>query len=147
MERRVTAITRFKKLSPLAQAPRYATGEAAGADLVSVESVELLPNERKLVGTGISVEFHVSYSLLICPRSGEAFKHGVTVLNAPGVVDSDYRGEVKVMLINLGDKPYKVEVGQRIAQALLVPIWHGSWVEVEELSTTARGDGGFGHTG
>lgn len=125
----------------------YATEASAGMDLVSIEEADLLPGERKLVGTGIAVEFHDNYALLICPRSGLALNHGVTVLNAPGVVDSDYRGEVKVLLVNLGNSPYKVKRGDRIAQGVLVQIARGNWKEEEVLDRTGRGSGGFGHTG
>lgn len=125
----------------------YATEASAGMDLVSIEEADLLPGERKLVGTGIAVEFHDDYALLICPRSGLALNHGVTVLNAPGVVDSDYRGEVKVLLVNLGNSPYKVKRGDRIAQGVLVQIARGNWKEEEVLDRTGRGSGGFGHTG
>jgi len=141
------AITRFVKLSPSGQRPQYATEGSAGVDLASTEEVELLPGERKLVGTGIVVEFHDAYALLICPRSGLAMKHGVTVLNAPGVVDSDYRGEIKILLVNLGNSPYKVNPGDRIAQGLLVQIAKGTWKEEAVLDDTGRGAGGFGHTG
>lgn len=141
------AITRFTKLLSVAERPRYATDGSAGVDLVSAEEVTLLPGERKLVGTGIIMEFHDTYALLICPRSGLALKHGVTVLNAPGVVDSDYRGEIKVLLINFGNTPYKVTPGDRIAQGLLVDISRGTWKEETVLSDTKRGAGGFGCTG
>jgi dUTP pyrophosphatase len=116
-------------------------------DLTSTEEVNLLPGERKLVGTGIAVEFFNGYALLICPRSGLALNHGVTVLNAPGVVDPDYRGEIKVLLVNLGNSPYKVKPGDRIAQGLLVSIARGTWKEEDLLDDTGRGAGGFGHTG
>lgn len=142
-----TAITYFKKLVPSAQAPKYATENAAGADLTSVEDITILPGERKLVGTGIAVEFHAGFALMILPRSGLAMKHGVTVLNSPGLVDADYRGEIKVMLVNHGNVPYKVEQGQRIAQAVLVQVSCGTWKEKDVLSDTGRGAGGFGHTG
>jgi dUTP pyrophosphatase len=141
------AITRFKKLSPLGNKPTYATKGSAGGDLTSIEEVLIMPGERKLIRTGIVLEFHGGFSLLICPRSGLALEHGVTVLNAPGVVDSDYRGEIKVMLVNLGNSPYKVELGQRIAQALLVTTSQGTWVEADKLEDTGRGAGGFGSTG
>lgn len=140
-------ITRFTKLSPTGKKPNYATEFSAGLDLVSVEEVTLLPGERKLVGTGIAVEFHNDFAMLICPRSGMALNHGVTVLNAPGVVDPDYRGEVKVLLINLGNAPYTVKPGDRVAQGVLVHIARGNWKEEEILDDTDRGVGGFGHTG
>jgi len=143
----MNSITRFKKLSPLGHKPTYATSDSAGADLYSIEEVTIMPGEHKLVGTGIALEFHGSSSMLICPRSGMALEHGVTVLNAPGIIDADYRGEIKVMLINLGNSPYKVEFGQRIAQALLVTTSQGTWAEADKLDDTGRGVGGFGHTG
>jgi dUTP pyrophosphatase len=142
-----TAITRFTKLSPSGQKPQCATEVSAGVDLVSVEEVDLLPGQRKLVGTGIAVEFHEGFALLVCPRSGLALNHGVTVLNTPGVVDSDYRGEIKVLLVNLGDSPYKVKPGDRMAQGVLVQIAKGTWKEVDVLDDTARGSGGFGSSG
>jgi len=144
---RATAITYFRKLVPSAQAPKYATEYSAGADLTSVEEVVIPPGERKLVGTGIAVEFHVGCAMMLLPRSGLALNHGVTVLNSPGLVDADYRGEIKVMLVNHGTIPYKVEIGQRIAQAVLVQVSYGTWKENETLADTKRGTGGFGSSG
>jgi len=142
-----TVFARFRRLSPLAVRPQHRTCGSAGADLASVETVEIPPGERRLVRTGLAVELPLGSSLLICPRSGMAVEHGVTVLNAPGVVDADFRGEIKIILVNLGSKPYKVEPGQRIAQALIVPIARGAWAEADSLGGTVRGDGGFGSTG
>jgi dUTP pyrophosphatase len=142
------AITYWRKLVPAGQAPAYATSGSAGADLASAEETVIMPGERKLVGTGIAVEFNDSFALMVLPRSGLALKHGVTVLNAPGTIDSDYRGEIKVLLVNHGNSPYKVEVGHKIAQAVLVDIGgHGTWKEKDVLSGTARGTGGFGSSG
>lgn len=135
------------KMSPLGQQPQYATDGSVGVDLTSTEEVELQPGDRKLVGTGIALEFHDNFAFLVCPRSGLALKHGITVLNAPGIVDPDYRGEVKVILVNLGKEPYKVNPGDRIAQGLLVQVARGNWKEEKSLGDTARGAGGFGHTG
>jgi dUTP pyrophosphatase len=142
----MSAITRFKKLSPLGSKPTYATKYSAGADLISIEEVTLMPGERKLVKTGIAVEFHGSFSMLICPRSGLALNHGITILNSPGVVDADYRGEIKVILVNFGETLYKVSIGDRIAQALLVSVSQGTWIETDMLEDTSRGVGGFGST-
>jgi len=143
-----TAITRFTKLSPFSNTPTYATDGSAGVDLYSSEDATLMPGERKLVGTGIAVEFHEGFTLFICPRSGLAKNSGVTVLNSPGIVDSDYRGEVKVLLVNMGNMPYSIKCGDRIAQGVLVNISRGTWKEEPSLSDgTGRGSGGFGSTG
>lgn len=143
----MSAITRFKKLSSLGSKPTYATKYSAGADLTSIEDVTLMPGERKLVKTGIAVEFHESSSMLICPRSGLALNHGITILNSPGVVDADYRGEIKVMLMNFGNAPYKISIGDRIAQAVLVDVSQGTWLETDTLEDTSRGPCGFGSSG
>lgn len=130
-----------------AQRPKRATANAAGFDLFATHAVELKPFTPTLVNTGVKVELPEDLVLLICPRSGLAFKHGVTVLNAPGVIDADYRGEVGVLLINLTQEPYTVSVGERVAQGLFTTWLDPQLVAVEELSPTDRGEGGFGSTG
>lgn len=127
--------------------PTYATSGAAGIDLRSAASHVLEPGERTLVGTGFAIALPTSCEGQIRPRSGLAARQGVTVLNAPGTVDADYRGEVKVLLINLGSEPAKIAVGDRIAQLVVAPVSRLELVEVERLPETARGAGGFGSTG
>jgi dUTP pyrophosphatase len=132
-------------------APRYETEGAAGMDLAAAVPEEtplvLEPGGRALVPTGLSIELPPGYEAQVRPRSGLAMKFGVTVLNAPGTIDSDYRGEVGVILVNLGDAPYIVSRGSRIAQLVVAPTVRGTFVEKNELETTARGTGGFGSTG
>jgi len=127
--------------------PAYATEGAAGMDVVAAEDVDLAPGARHAVATGLAVAIPANYEIQVRPRSGLAFKYGVTVANAPGTIDSDYRGELKVILINLGAEPFEVRRGDRVAQLVLAPVTRGSWLEVEELDDTARGEGGFGSTG
>ena len=140
-------VLKIKKLNPKAIIPAYQTEEAAGFDLHSIEDIVLKPNERKLISTGLAFEIEVGYEVQIRPRSGLAFKEGITVLNSPGTVDSDYRGEIKVLLINLGDKEFEIKRGDRIAQAVVAPIIQAKIVEVDKLSITKRGEKGFGSTG
>ena len=127
--------------------PSYATEGAAGMDVVSSEERILNPGDRAAVATGLAVAIPEGYEIQIRPRSGLALKHGITVPNAPGTIDSDYRGELKVILINHGLEPYKIRRGDRIAQAVLSPVVMASWLEVHELDKTVRGEGGFGSTG
>lgn len=130
--------------------PQYATPESAGADLMAAidQSLTLNPGERSLVPTGLALELPKGYEAQIRPRSGLAFKHGITVLNAPGTIDSDYRGEMKVLLINHGTEPFRIERGMRIAQLVLAPVIHAQWHGCNDLtSTTLRGGNGFGSTG
>ena len=138
---------KIKKLNEKALIPAYQTKEAAGFDLHATEDVVINPGERKLIGTGLAFEIEFGYEVQIRPRSGLAYKHGITVLNTPGTIDSDYRGEIKVLLINLGREAFEIKVGERIAQAVIAPIKQAEIVEVEELSATVRGAGGFGSTG
>ena len=138
---------KVKKLNNLAQIPAYQTEEAAGFDLHSVEDVVIAPNERKLIGTGLSMEIPKGYEIQIRPRSGLAYKHGITVLNSPGTIDSDYRGEIKVLLINHSNEDFEIKVGERIAQAVIKEVIQATFEEVEELNDTTRGTGGFGSTG
>lgn len=127
--------------------PAYATEGAAGMDVVSAEDVDLAPGARHAVATGLSVAIPAGYEIQVRPRSGLALKHGVTVPNTPGTIDSDYRGELKVIMINLGAEVFSIRRGDRVAQLVLAPVTRGTWVEVDELDHTARGEGGFGSTG
>jgi len=138
---------KIKKLNQEALIPSYQTEEAAGFDLHSVDEVIIKKGERKLISTGLAFEIEKGYEVQIRPRSGLAFKHGVSVLNSPGTIDSDYRGEIKVLLINLGDKDFEIKKGDRIAQAVIAPVVQAKILEVDELSSTERGSGGFGSTG
>ena len=127
--------------------PAYATEGAAGMDVVSAEDVDLAPGARHAVATGLAVAIPHGFEIQVRPRSGLALKHGVTVANAPGTIDSDYRGELKAILINLGAEPFAIRRGDRIAQLVLAPVTRAGWVEASELDDTARGQGGFGSTG
>ena len=131
--------------------PAYQTADAAGFDLVAALAedgpVELAPMARALVPTGLVMEIPTGYEGQVRPRSGLAAKHGVTVLNTPGTIDADYRGEVKVILINLGTEPFVIRRGERIAQFVAAPVTRARLVEVAEVGDTARGAGGFGSTG
>ncbi|MBN9505595.1 MAG: dUTP diphosphatase [Altererythrobacter sp.] len=127
--------------------PAYATPGAAGMDVVAAENVTLAPGARHAVATGFSLAIPEGYEIQVRPRSGLALKHGITVPNTPGTIDSDYRGEVKVILINHGAEPFPVHRGDRIAQLVLAPVTLAVWQEVAELDQTERGSGGFGSTG
>ena len=129
--------------------PAYATSGSAGCDLVAAvdATIELQPGERNLVPTGIAIALPEGFEAQVRPRSGLALKHGVTVLNSPGTIDADYRGEVGVILINHGEAPFTVERGMRIAQMVVQPVRQVDWIEVTSLSETERGAGGFGSTG
>ena len=131
------------------QLPDYATAAAAGADLLAAvdEDIELGTLERRIVPTGISIALPVGFEAQVRPRSGLAAKHGVTVANAPGTIDADYRGEIGVILINLGKEPFRIERGMRIAQIVIARHARAVWREVSTLDETARGAGGFGSTG
>ena len=129
--------------------PRYMTEGAAGMDICAAvaSDVTLLPSERELIPTGIAVALPLGYEAQIRPRSGLAVKAGVTVLNSPGTIDADYRGEIKILIINHGTEPFVVKSGDRIAQMVIHRISRASWEVVDGFETTGRGDGGFGHTG
>jgi len=127
--------------------PAYATAHAAGMDVVAAEDLVLAPGARHAVATGIAIAIPEGYEVQVRPRSGLALKHGVTCLNTPGTIDADYRGEVKVILANLGSEPFAVKRGERIAQLVPAPVQRAAFVEVAELDETARGTGGFGSTG
>ena len=127
--------------------PTYATSGAAGMDVVSAEDVVIAAGKRHAVATGLALAIPAGYEIQVRPRSGLALKHGITVPNTPGTIDSDYRGELKVILINHGSEPFAVARGDRIAQLVLAPVVQAAWHEVAELDATDRGEGGFGSTG
>src|SRR5262245_29805150 len=140
---------RFQKLRPAAIAPRYMSAGAAGLDLASAadEPIEIPPGGRVAVPTGLAFGIPVGFEGQVRPRSGLAPKFGIGLPNAPGTIDSDYRGEVQVLLVNLGAEPYVVRPGERVAQLVIAPVVIAELEEAADLSETARGDGGFGHTG
>ena len=127
--------------------PAYATAHAAGMDVVAAEDVDLAPGTRHAVATGFAIAIPEGYEVQVRPRSGLALKHGITCLNTPGTIDADYRGEVKVILANLGTDPFAVKRGERIAQLVPAPVQRARFEEVDALDDTARGTGGFGSTG
>ena len=127
--------------------PSYATEHAAGLDVCSAEELILRPGQRHGVATGFAIEIPHGYEVQVRPRSGLALKHGITCLNTPGTIDSDYRGEVKVILANLGQEPFAIARGERIAQLVPAEVARARFVEVEMLGESARGAGGFGSTG
>ena len=129
--------------------PSYQTDGSAGMDLSAFikEDILIKPNERKIISTGIAISLPQNLEAQVRPRSGLAIKHGITVLNSPGTIDSDYRGEIKVILINLGREIFRVEKGHRIAQMVVCPIIQAEFKEVDDLTKTVRGEGGFGSTG
>lgn len=128
--------------------PRYMTDQAAGMDIFAAVSAEeiVLPGERKKIPTGIAVALPEGFEAQIRPRSGLAIKEGVTLLNSPGTIDADYRGEIALIVINHGEKPFIIRRGERLAQMIIQKVYQVQWTEVEELNSTARGAGGFGHT-
>ncbi|MEM7046751.1 MAG: dUTP diphosphatase [Pseudomonadota bacterium] len=136
----------IQRLHPQALIPGQASYGAAGYDLATVTGLSLAGGQSVKVPCGIAIALPPGFAGLICPRSGLAHKHGVTVLNAPGVIDSDYRGEIGVLLYNTRGEPYEITPGQRIAQLCLVPIVRATWDLTEHLPTTERGEGGFGST-
>ena len=142
------AVTRLPHNADL-PLPAYETAQSAGMDLAAaIEApITLSPGERAMVPTGLAIALPAGYEAQVRPRSGLAAKNGVTVLNTPGTVDADYRGEVKVILVNLGDTAFEVERGMRIAQMVIAPVTQAAFAEVAELPETARGTGGFGSTG
>jgi dUTP pyrophosphatase len=127
--------------------PTYASVHAAGLDVCAAEELVLEPGQRHAVATGFAIEIPDGYEVQVRPRSGLALKHGITCLNTPGTIDSDYRGEVKVILANLGDEPFPIRRGERIAQLVPAPVLRANFVEARKLEDTARGSGGFGSTG
>ncbi|WP_278776673.1 dUTP diphosphatase [Leyella stercorea] len=131
------------------QLPAYATPQSAGMDLRAniVEPITLQPMERRIIPTGLHIALPEGYEAQVRPRSGLALKHGITVLNSPGTIDADYRGELGVLLINLSTEPFVIEAGERIAQMVIARHEQGGFCLVEELDETERGEGGYGHTG
>ena len=127
--------------------PAYATGGAAGMDVVAAEAITLRPGQRSAVGTGFALAIPDGYEIQVRPRSGLALKHGISVPNTPGTIDSDYRGELKIILINHSEDTFAITRGDRIAQLILAPVTRAEWQIVEELAETERGAGGFGSTG
>ncbi|MEW5883806.1 MAG: dUTP diphosphatase [Armatimonadota bacterium] len=127
--------------------PEYATAGCAGMDLQACEEVVLQPGEIRAVGTGLRIALPEGYEAQVRPRSGLALKHGISIPNAPGTIDADYRGEVRVILVNLGSEPFPIRRGDRIAQLVVAPVVRVEWECVADLPETARGDGGFGSTG
>ena len=127
--------------------PSYASAGAAGLDIVAAEDLILAPGGRHAVATGFAIAIPEGYEVQVRPRSGLALKHGITCLNTPGTIDSDYRGEVKVILANLGAEPFEVRRGERIAQLVPAPVQRAGFREVDDLDSTGRGAGGFGSTG
>ena len=127
--------------------PSYATSGAAGLDIVAAEELTLEPGQRHAVATGFAIAIPEGFEVQVRPRSGLALKHGITCLNTPGTIDSDYRGEVKVILANLGSEPFPIKRGERIAQLVPAPVLKAEFREVQSLEKTQRGAGGFGSTG
>ena len=148
MKRVVIAVKRLRPSAAVLPLPRYMTADAAGMDLLAdvKRPVALAPGARALIPTGLALEIPPGYEAQVRPRSGLALRHGITLLNSPGTIDADYRGEVQVVLINLGDAPYRVRRGDRIAQLVVAPVTRAALREVECLNDSARGAGGFGHT-
>jgi dUTP pyrophosphatase len=137
------------RLSPEAKIPEYKSTGSAGADVfASIEKpIELKPGEITLIPTGIAIELPDGYEAQIRPRSGLALNHGLSILNSPGTIDSDYRGEIKIILANFGPKTFTVENGMRIAQMVFCKVYKGEFTAVNEINRTDRNEGGFGHTG
>ncbi len=129
--------------------PRYATAHSAGMDLLAAleDEVVLAPGERRLIPSGLAIALPAGYEAQVRPRSGLALKHGVTCLNTPGTIDADYRGEIGVILVNLGQEPFTIARGSRIAQLVIAAVDRAAWRPVEMLEESERGDGGFGSTG
>ncbi len=138
---------KIQKLHPDAVIPEYQTLGSAGADLISVHDVDIQPGKVKAISVGFSVAFPPGYEIQIRPRSGLAAHYAVTVVNTPGTIDSDYRGPIKILLINHGDKVFSVNKGDRVAQMVLTEVCQAHFEEIEMLDVTARGTGGFGSTG
>ncbi len=129
--------------------PHYQTAQSAGMDIHAFleNPVSIAPGERTLIPTGLFIELPTGYEAQIRPRSGLAYKHGITVLNSPGTIDADYRGEIKVLLINHGNQAFEIQSGERIAQMIIAKHETATWIQTDELSETERGSGGYGSTG
>jgi dUTP pyrophosphatase len=145
--RPVLKIRRVGRRGPPLEVPAYQTEGSAGLDLRADDACALAPGERRLVPTGLAIELPPGHEGQVRPRSGLAVKHGIGMVNAPGTIDQDYRGEVCVILVNLGQEPFQVRRGDRIAQLVVAPVTRVEVEVVEELGESARGDGGFGSTG
>ena len=146
----MTVVTvQIQRLRDEASVPRYMTEHAAGLDLCAAleEPVTLLPTRRAFIPTGLAMAIPVGYEGQVRPRSGLALKQGVTLVNSPGTIDADYRGEIGVIMINHGETPFIINPGDRIAQLLIAPVTHANLMVVDRLDSTERGRGGFGHTG
>ncbi len=148
MERIDVKIKRVREGSDI-PLPRYMTSHSAGMDLYADIEGEttIQPMERRLVPTGIAISLPDGFEAQIRPRSGLAINHGITLLNSPGTIDADYRGEISAIMINLGDNSFTIKRGDRIGQMVINKVYHAAWEQVEELDETKRGSGGFGHTG
>ncbi|MBF6571506.1 MAG: dUTP diphosphatase [Candidatus Binataceae bacterium] len=140
---------RIKRLKPQASIPQYHSDLAAGLDLVALlhSSMTLEPLGRAAIPTGLAIEIPVGYEGQVRPRSGRALREGLALINSPGTIDADYRGEIQVLVINLGTEPLVIKNGDRIAQLVIAPVARAELIEVEVLEETGRGRGGFGHTG
>ena len=146
----MSLVVRIQRLRAGAQIPQYMTEHAAGADLVACleqPEITIRPGERVLVGSGCAIELPVGYEAQVRPRSGLALNHGITCLNSPGTIDSDYRGEIKAILINHGQEPFRIARGHKIAQMVIARHEQAELVELDALTDSARGAGGFGSTG
>ncbi len=142
-------VIRIKKLHPQAIVPKYMTELAAGLDVCATpeQPICLEPGQRCLVPTGLAMAIPAGYEVQVRPRSGLAIKHGISLVNSPGTIDADYRGEIGVIMINHGQEAFVINPGERIAQLVVAQVCQAELVEVDELCETARGAGGFGHTG
>ncbi len=143
----MTLTVRIRRENDDIPLPEYATDQAAGMDLRASEDLVLEPGQIAGVGTGLHIELPAGYEAQIRPRSGLALKHGISVPNAPGTIDADYRGEIRVILVNLGREPFPIHAGDRIAQMVVAPVTRVSWQPSETLNETGRQSGGFGSTG
>lgn len=143
----MTLIVKIRRENENIPLPEYATAQAAGMDLRAGEDLVLEPGQIAGVGTGLYIELPEGYEAQIRPRSGLALKHGISVPNAPGTIDADYRGEIRVILVNLGREPFPIHAGDRIAQMVVAPVTRVSWQPSETLNETSRQNGGFGSTG
>lgn len=138
---------KIKKIKENAIVPSYVHDGDSGVDLFSTEDYELMPGERVLVSTGLKMSIPIGYEAQIRPKSGLALNHGISIVNTPGTIDSSYRGEIGIIVINLGKTNYKIEEGKKIAQMVINKVENAKFVVVDELENTHRGDGGFGSTG
>ncbi|MBD1399294.1 dUTP diphosphatase [Pelovirga terrestris] len=142
-------VIEIKRIKPSAQLPRYMTHLSAGMDICAEpdEPILLAPGERCLISTGIAVAIPVGFEIQVRPRSGLAINHGIALVNSPGTIDADYRGEIKIIVINHGRDVFEIKPGDRIAQLVVAPVVQAQLLEVSNLDSTERGSGGFGHTG